>query len=313
MNLYCVYMSIDEPYLPFVATTVFSILERTSIPISFNILHSGVSISNQQKMRNWIESISSSTVAFHEINLEKHFGSFITLRHLTKSMYGRFLIPYLHTSDNQLALYTDVDVLFRCDIKELFSADLEGYPLGAVWEDFHSNSNGKDSKYSQLNLRSSHKYFNSGLMLINCPLWKKLDVLNQIKVIETKYRAKLTCPDQDLLNILFMNNYKALPERYSVLNQRLKNHTCTHFFHQFMIDTKIRHFNGETKPWNIRPSIFERNKHVGTLDFWRVAEKTPYFNQIKEAGPSFSMRYFHFMLRLSNLRLTLVKKIDKRI
>ena len=265
-----IFLSSDNNYAPFVATTIASICDNTKSFIDFYVLDGGITVENQAKIEILKESFDNFSIEFIKIDIETYFKDFKENEYFTKSMYSRFLIPNLKPSLDK-ALYSDVDVIVLGDIAEMYTTDLEGYAIGAVWEEmFEADSNQKRKK--NLNLSSLHKYFMSGNLIIDCQQWRANNVVKDLLAIEKTLITK-TLPDQDILNKCFDNNYKVLAKKFCFLSQEAM--VCENS------NIIIRHFEGKAKPWHLSPDT-KTSLMPHLQDFWKYAKKTAFYSDLLE-------------------------------
>lgn len=132
---------------------------------------------------------------------------------------GTYLRLMLHRilPDVDKVLYTDVDVLFRESLVDLWQTDLEDYVLAAVkgpvnladkWE---WNSSRPYWKHLE-GMRGG--YINAGVTLLNLA---KIRENNLEEHWNTWAKEKLYYQDQDILNITCQNAIRYLPPRYNFL------------------------------------------------------------------------------------------------
>lgn len=269
-----IFLSSDNNYAPFVATTIASICDNTKSFCEFYILDSEITGEDKIKICELQNKFTNFSIEFIAIDGEKYFKDFPEINYITKSMYNRFLIPDLKPEIDR-ALYSDVDVIVMGDIKEMFGEELENYSLGAIWEEFAETTENIKRKQI-LKLSEKHKYFSSGNLLINSQLWREKKVLNNLLKISAKYNNCLNTPDMDVLNIYFDNNYKILSPKYCWINQNYD-------FYNETPEIIVRHFNGPIKPWHLHPDLNEDRRLAFTLDFkkfWHYAKLTEFYNDL---------------------------------
>jgi lipopolysaccharide biosynthesis glycosyltransferase len=191
-------------------------------------------------------------------------------------MYTRFLIPELKP-DLEKVIYSDVDVIFNDDIKKLYDEELDGYIIGAVpyvYGYINPNKEEINNYHLRLGLPENHKYFESGLLLIDIDSWKKDDLTK--KLIDQAGKSSvdtILTPDQDVLNIVFANNYKQLDNKYIVDPKRTKIMRSEFKVKNSIENPFIIHYAGREKPWN--------NIEVGMSEyFWKYARKTPFYEEL---------------------------------
>lgn len=280
-----VFMSFDEGYAPYAATCIVSICENTSSFIDIYVIDCGVKTETKQKVELLKENYENLSIEWISFDTDSLLKDFKTCFHFSKAMYGRIFIPQLKPN-LQKVIYTDVDVIFTSDIKELFDEPLNGYAIGAVWED-HMEAKGNNREHlERLGINKSHRYFSSGLLLMDLDKWREQNLTQKILDVEPRLRDCLKFPDQDLLNYVFASNYQQLNEKYVVTAPRARKH----YKNGKLVDCVIRHFEGGKKPWLCHPLKIERMKsnHIGMKAFWRYARKTVFYNDMISIFPIYS-------------------------
>lgn len=278
-----IFLSSDNNYAPFVATTIASICDNTKSFCEFYILDGGISQENQAKICELKKQFSSFEIEFIKIDLEREFDGFVETSCITKSMYSRFLIPDLKTNIKK-AIYSDVDVIVLGDISKMYDEELLNYSIAAVPEAFGNNPLNK----ATFDISDTHKYFSSGNLIINCELWRKDNIIQKIRQIEKKYRKVLKFADMEILNICFQNNYKELEAKYCFLNQN-------YFFSDVSRDIFIRHYNGQIKPWHIN---FENDVIKDVDIFWNYAKITAFYKELVDKASKIDKNELLRQLRL---------------
>lgn len=272
-----IFLSSDNNYAPFIATTIASICDNTKSFCDFYILDGGITKENQEKICELKKQFGNFSIEFIKIDLEKEFTSIDyknISQYITLSTYNRFLIPKLKPELNKV-LYLDVDIIVLGDIAELFNENLGNYALGAIREKYTAAENTKRYE-EELCLAKEHKYFNAGILVINNKDWINRDILNRAFEVEAKYRKILKLADQDILNIIFNNNYQNLPTKYNVLNDNAYWDQNDESF-----EVLVRHYNGKIKPWLINERYCEKISIVKNVkDFWFYANKTSFKNDL---------------------------------
>lgn len=271
-----VFLSSDNNYAPFVATTIASIMDNTKAFINFYILDGGIKIENVNRIRDLRKLFSNFTIEFIEINTREKFKNFPTRLHFSIDMYTRFLIPELKPELKKV-IYSDVDVIFNDDIQKLADEDLGDYIIGAVPYTFgYINPNKSEIKsyHKRLKLSNEHKYFESGLLLIDVELWKKSNITKKlIKEATANHPSVILTPDQDVFNIIFDNNYKKLSNKYIVVPHRKKIMQTDLTSRKSIENPFIVHYAGSNKPWN--------NLKMDMADyFWKYARMTPFYEEL---------------------------------
>lgn len=264
-----IFLSSDNNYVPFVATTIASICDHTKSFCDFYVLDGGITEENQEKICELKEHFNNFSIEFVSIDVNKEFGNFSEKFHFTKSMYFKFLIPDIKKNIHK-ALYSDVDVIALGDIAQMYHEDLNGHLLGSVAKEYSP----KEDYVKKLNLSGEHIYFESGNLIIDCEGFRKNNIKSKLFEIEKKYHEFLRYPDQDILNICFDGNYQKISYKYCFE---------TGYYKCPAIDTSkivIRHFESFLKPWQIAESL-ATNLLPNKNDFWHYAQMTPFYSELK--------------------------------
>lgn len=291
-----VFLSSDDKYSPFISTTMVSILANTKEFIKFYILDCGISNKNKEKITNLSNKFKNFSIEFLDIDVNKYFYDLPEKEFISKAMYARYLIPILKPEIKR-AIYSDIDVVFVGDIKTLYNENLFGKPVGAVPSQRGKlNNNYKEIK-KKLQLSIKHKFFMSGLLLIDCEKWRKENYHKKL-LAETKKRAMiLNLPDQEIFNVVFENNYKELDKKYCVIYKIFDDVYDKKEVKELKTTQVIIHYPGakEWKPWN--------NKHLKSSEyFWRYVCYTNFKREI-------DLIYKVFQFKNNNKFLNKIKRI----
>jgi lipopolysaccharide biosynthesis glycosyltransferase len=268
-----IFLASDDNYVPYMATTIVSVAYNTKSKINFYILDGGITKFNKKRIENLKTKFKNiDNIEFIEIDLSKEFKDFIAHGHFTLSTYSRLLIPDLKPNIDK-AIYLDSDIVVLGDIAKLYNENLENNIIGAVFDmgfqEWYKNG---------LEISKKHKYFNSGVLLINSRKWREQNITKKLFEIEEKYREKIKWVDQDILNKCFENNHKQLDMKYNILSSSIKKdvkkkyNITDEYIRQQQKDIVIRHFTG-IKPWKTNSELINQNFN----DFWFFAEMTPFY------------------------------------
>jgi len=268
-----IFLSSDDNYAPFVATTIASICDNTTSFVQIYVLDGGITDKNKEKITELKKQFYHFDVEFIEIDIEKEFGH-IDFSHAQKyislSTYSRFLIPNLKPNISK-ALYSDVDVIFLGNIADMYAENTDSYALAAV-PDYYAQSV-IFNKYKQaIGLDLKHSYFAAGNLLIDCEKWRKENILERLFEITKNVNENYKHNDQDVLNVAFENNYKQLPYRYCFCVANCVNTPED-------TDIVIRHFNSPVKPWHLNPDT-QTALMPHLKEFWKYARMTEFYDDL---------------------------------
>jgi lipopolysaccharide biosynthesis glycosyltransferase len=276
-----VFLASNNKFAPFVATTVASILDHTDSFVEFYILDSGISAQNRAKIERLKERFSNFSIKFVDVDCNKLFKNWPELKHISKDMYSRFLIPQILPTAEKV-IYSDIDVAFVGDIRKLFDVDMQNNVLAAVAEYRIEAEKGIKETNKRLDLPVENRYFASGLLIINSRLWNEQKISEKLFKVTGELAAahKLKYPDQDALNKVFFGAYQPLDKMFCVFPK----HWRTNFSYQNIEELKensvIYHFAGTDKPWY--------NKNVASAaEFWQYVPQTAFAADIEKIHAHF--------------------------
>ena len=274
MNNIPIFLSSDNNYSPFIATTIASICDNTKSFCNFYILDNKIELKKKKKIEKLKEQFNNFSIEYIKIDTQKIFKNidYKNNEYISLATYNRLLIPNLKP-ELKKALYLDIDIIVLGDIQKLYDINLEQYIIGAAWDKSRVLYN-TDTK-ELMELSDNYKYFNAGVLLIDIPKWNKNKVTNQLFELEKKYKKNILQADEKLLKKNFEKNYKIFDIKFNYTDYDVLNHPTN--------DIVIRHFASSIKPWTANFSIL--NKKITPLkkfdDFWKYANMTEFKDEIK--------------------------------
>ena len=237
------------------------------------ILHSEHEQLNCEELDKFPTYYSNCSVTYRTVG--NVFDEAFEIRGITTAAYYRLLIPELIPEYDKV-IYSDVDVIFRMDLFDLYSQDLGNNYIAAT-RDLGLNFGEDGIKYIN-SMPELHvgEYLQSGFIVLN-----NCAILRDGKIEEFKQLAKrnLKFQDQDILNITCYGRIKYLSLEYNMTDYSFQYSIVTPeklstLFSNIQIRTAIQngniHFNGH-KPWK---------KYCVNFDiWWEYYRKSPYFNE----------------------------------
>jgi len=180
-------------------------------------------------------------------------------KHVTTSMYYRLLAPHVVPTAYGKAIYLDVDVVVEGDLASLYEIDIHDFAIAAVpnfGNDEHETKKIAQTSidYRSLDINPDNSYFNSGLLTINLDYWRTHDIATKVIEYCNRHRDTLEFADQDGLNAILYDSWRALPSEWNVNlpgasshfgldDDELRHHIAGGKFY-------ILHYGGPHKPWN---------------------------------------------------------------
>lgn len=283
----------DDHFAPPLGVMLTSLFEnsRSRDRIHVNIIDGGISPENKEKLLH----ISEKYLApFHFLTIDKvEFKGLITRDHLNSVAYYRLAIPDLLDETIIKALYLDCDMVIKDDISYLWDLDISTWFLAAV-ESVGIERGGylQDTK-ERLNIPVGSTYFNSGVMVMNLPLWRRGNIHHSIIQFIARNPDKIRLADQDGLNAFLYDKWLPLPIRW---NQERILHkiilTCKDPGYLDAINAPgIIHFTGASKPWHYLDKHPLKNEYFyyRARTEWKIVHVSailPVFNEDLIIDPS---------------------------
>lgn len=187
--------------------------------------------------------------------------------HATSAVYYRLLLPELLNNRLEKILYLDSDIIIKKDIQPLWSIELKQHPLAAVQEPLFD-------RHRLLNLKVGTPYFNSGVMLLNLPIWRKLKISERAIEFIKANPEKITFWDQDGLNAILKGNWLKLDYKWNLQSQLFD--VPVHYiesssvFKNALKDPAIIHYSSKFKPWHYWCD------HPLRAEYYKYLSKTPW-------------------------------------
>ena len=175
----------------------------------------------------------------------------------SRLVYARFFAE--SCVDDAFCLYLDSDVILRENPAPLFT-NAVAYPEVPLWaarnypHDSFCHQIGRQADDLTANVPASTPYFNSGVLLLNVPLWRTQQLGARALALADQYN--FIAHDQDALNVLLRDQWRELPERWNFqLFQRS----------EFPADTAALHYSGRNKPWHFGYPVAARQPFEAAL------------------------------------------------
>ena len=209
----------DGHYSKFVGTTMASIFENTSAPVTIHLIHDATLTADNRDKFSYLAGCYGQRVNFHnasalcpneikflreklldKINTRFSIGAFYRL--LMKKIFG-----------NGKMIYLDADTIVNLDIAELWRQDLGSFTVAAVPEVEATFNNMVSNKFL-LNTGRVRKenYFCSGVMIFDLDKLDEKFFYDGVQFLSDNPSCE--SPDQDILNAAFSENYFRLEQKF---------------------------------------------------------------------------------------------------
>lgn len=268
-----IFYACDDAFVKFTIISIRSMLENASPDrfYRFHILITDVS-ERSRRVAKELER-ENAEIIFEDVTsyltaIEKK----LPLRdYYSKTTYYRLFIADMFPQYDK-AIYIDSDTVVLGDISELYDTDLKDNYVGAVTERVMTDVDVYGRYVEQVLGIDRYAYFNAGLLLLNCKQFRKNDLLKKFGDLLSVYNFVVT-QDEDYLNLMCKDRVLHLDRKWN-----------TEILPQFEIDpakVAIFHYIMVSKPWHYPDCRFGEY-------FWKYAEKTEFYNELREASLSYS-------------------------
>ena len=243
-------VTLDSKYIKPLKVMLFSLfMNNPDEDFHVYLIHSSIKDDEIADIESFINSYGQKLFV---IKIDSsYFQNAPVVFHYTKEMYYRLLAYKFLPKELDRILYLDPDILVINPVRQLYETGLDGYLYAAAYHDLLAV---KEINRIRLYPYKIEAYFNSGVLLMNLDLQRKLVNEETIFSFIEKNRSRLIMPDQDVINILYAKQIKCLDEklynydtRYYNYYKMITNNTCDMDY--IMKNTVILHFCGKKKPW----------------------------------------------------------------
>lgn len=276
-----VVVAADNNYAQHAAVVIASIMANTKAKeVGFYVLSDAIAEDRKKKIAATADRLGA-TVNFIELSQVDSFERLFTSGHISRVAYFRLDLARLLPDTVKRVIYTDVDLVFLKDIKELWATDLKTLPLGAVPDlGILSSDRMMEQKHKAIGVVREDGYFNSGVMLIDLEQWRNENYSQQL--LDIAAEKQLRHHDQDVLNKFFKKRWQPLELKWNVIPPVFNLYFKLLFNSQYRSlalearrNMAVMHFAGRVKPWNFpEQSCFNK-------DYYDYLALTPFAAETK--------------------------------
>lgn len=213
----------------------------------------------QNKLEQLEVLLSSFDMELETINVPtNYFGNAKTVERYPQEMYFRLACGELLPKTVTKILYLDPDILVINPIDDLWHLDLEENIFAAATHERLTKVT-QSMNNLRLGTKQGQVYFNSGVMLIDVEKARQHISMDDIFDYIHKNNQYLLLPDQDVMNSLYGDKIKEIPEEVWNYDTRKAAMYYTKSVgvynrHWVAYHTVFLHFCGRPKPWDPKSS-----------------------------------------------------------
>ncbi|MDY6407689.1 MAG: glycosyltransferase family 8 protein [Pseudomonadota bacterium] len=276
-----IFCATDENYAPFTSMMMKSMLMHTKSFVDFYIMDGGIKRKTKKLIQKELKSFPNKTIRYIDM-AGFDLSRFPSLAHFSVNTFSRYFVPEL-VPEMEKAIYMDVDIIVTGDIQELYDQDLKGFPIGVTPCDFNDYSMIHQIKRIWPDVKADSVAFNAGILVMDIPKLLKMDFTNKAVQLTGMLYDKLEMPDQDILNIMFENNYLALDYRFDFIHTTLPR-LKKKYPDLKTIDPVMIHYT--IKPWKSNQPFQE--------EFEDILKDSLFYQQVIRKWRSRKIRYYLF-------------------
>ena len=242
--------SIDRHFIPLLLSCTGSILRSGGMErYDAYVLHSDLDAEDMKGIQDAV----GAGMALHFISVPSGlFEGFPVSERYPKQIYYRLAAPLLLPPELERILYLDVDTTVINPLTELADISFDGAYFMACT---HVRKMLTRLNQVRLGMEQETPYINSGVMLLNLPLFRGHLDMEEIQRFANGKKHSLFLPDQDILTALYGSHVKLLdPLRYNLSDRVLALHNANPQNKRIDVNwvrknSIIIHFFGKNKPW----------------------------------------------------------------
>ena len=231
-------------WLPLAACTLKSCVDQGGAELAdFYVVAMGISDKDRADFKAFVQR-HKFTATLIDGNLPQDLIDNAPKR-FSAAAYLRLTLDHVLDPTYARVLYLDSDILALSPIAQVLNYDLGTNCLGAVedYQSFPSRTGGHAKHPQSIGLPPGSRYFNSGVLLFDWPqiLRKKMlpECIERIVGLSAS-GTKLNFPDQDVMNLVFKDQWQRMPVTFNLISIVSDYFTETPVF---------RHFTRDHKPW----------------------------------------------------------------
>ena len=260
-----VFFACDNNFVKHMLVCMQSLIEHNTPNYEYrlHVLHTDISIENQQLIKD-LET-ENCTIFFHDVTKQlQQVEKKLTLRdYYSSTTYFRLFIPDMFPEYNKVA-YIDCDTIVLHDIADMYQHRLGENYIGAVRDQLIVQSELFGDYAEKVLGISRMSYFNAGVVLINCHLFREKNVLKQFMELISTY-SFVVAQHQEYLNTICKDHVLWLNDRWNIQMGGQVPWKEDSFC--------LVHYNLANKPWHYRDCRY------GDF-FWKYAARTAKYDEL---------------------------------
>ena len=267
-----IFYACDDNFIKFTVVSIKSLIENADANNNYiiYILNAGIS----EQMKKEVYKLEKENCKIEFINVQNQLNKIskdLPLRdYYSKTTYFRMFIADMYPEYDK-AVYIDSDTVILGDVSKLYAHDLGDNYVGACHEQAMVQTEVFGNYVEKVMGISRNEYFNAGILLINCNLFRKNRLLEKFIELLGIYTFVVT-QDQDYLNVLCHGKVLWLEQGWNteVYGDISVKESDMHIVHYIMV----------SKPWHYSDCRLKEY-------FWEYSKKTDVYQSILDESNSY--------------------------
>lgn len=266
-NIIPIFFACDDNFVKFTIVTLTSIIENASKDYLYNVHILNTNISEDMKEVVYKLQNENFRIEFNDVTeyLDSISDRLPIRDYYSKTTYFRLFIAEMFPNYNK-AIYIDSDTIVLGDISKLYNHNLKNNYVGACNEQAMVQEDVFGTYVERVLGISRNRFFNAGMILINCIQFRKNNVLDRFIKLLGEYNFVVT-QDEDYLNLICKDRVLWIDQSWN-----------TEVFGTIPVkeeDINMIHYIMVSKPWHYSNCRLQDY-------FWKYANKTEVSEQIKK-------------------------------
>ena len=268
-----IFYACDDAFVKYTIVSIKSLIENASKENFYKvyILNTGISC----RMKEEAEELSCENLEVNFVDIRGQVEK--TSKHLplrdyySKTTYFRLYIADLYPQYDK-AIYIDSDTVVLGDVSELYNVDIGNNYVGACNEQVMVQTEVYGNYVEKVMGIDRNKFFNAGVLLLNCKALRENKVLEQFLSLLHVYSFVVT-QDEDYLNVICKDKVYWLSPAWN-----------TEVYGKLPVneeDIKIIHYIMVSKPWHFHDCRLKEY-------FWQYAQNTCVYDEILQVLNSYT-------------------------
>jgi len=297
----------DNNYVIPAGVAFYSMLEHACSDYRYElyVLHSDITIDNQQVLKKTIEKFPNAQLNFIKTNYEFNelFKKLKSKGYFSKEMFYKFVAPYVFQQYDKI-IVSDVDVVYLGDISQVFNEfniTENYYVFGLNWNS-EKDKEFKKRVYKNYNVGAIEKLLiGAGFMVYNLKKMREENIQEELIKFANDNVEYLKLPEQEAINFVCYPRIKVMPDNFVACIGNLEDTTKL----EDLSNIIQLHYAVENKPWKAKCLL---------ADVWfKYLLKTPllekYLELVEEKSKPKTKVLFKFKLPFSKKAYFLKKSL----